>query len=107
MKKNHALLQDTAPPAASVFDAERWGLPREAVQDLGRDLPTLRQKRNRCLEGKKFLQRIETTQRIFFSPLGGFNPLAISFELRLVRVRLIQPPGLSNGQASFPALDFC
>jgi len=49
MKENHALVKKATSSHASVYCAERWGLPKEAVKDLGRDLYQVWQRYHDCL----------------------------------------------------------
>lgn len=48
MKRKHARKTKTTSPNLSVFSAERWGLPLEAVKDMGHDLHQIWQRYHDC-----------------------------------------------------------
>jgi len=48
MKQEHALNIETQSPNSSIFSAERWGLPVEAVKDLGNQLHGIWQRYHPC-----------------------------------------------------------
>jgi SRSO17 transposase len=48
MERKHAREIKTASPNLSVFSAERWGLPLEAVKDMGHDLHQIWQRYHDC-----------------------------------------------------------
>lgn len=91
MRKNHALLPNATPPAPSVFSVERWGLPREAVQNLGRDLRAVWQRYHHC-----FVTRRHDTSFYAFIYLKGLMLLPNQRNYVNIARRVVDPE--SDGQ---------
>lgn len=53
MEIKHAREIETASPNLSVFSAERWGLPLDAVKDMGHDLHQIWQRYHDCWVTRK------------------------------------------------------
>ena len=53
MERSHALDNESPAQRASVFDPKRWGIPLEAVADLGNQLHQVWQEYHDCFVSKR------------------------------------------------------
>lgn len=91
MRTNHALPQNVTASCPSVFSAECWALPREAVQDLGDDLRAVWQRYHDC-----FVARRHDTSSYAFIYLKGLMFLPHQRNYANIARRVIDPE--SDGQ---------